>query len=62
MAYINFNIFFPFIIVHNLWNIFGSVTYFEKFSFFFSSRFKVLKELVLQFPEELNKFNTVLKN
>jgi hypothetical protein len=35
MACINFNIFSLFIIVHILLNIFGFVTYFDKFSFLF---------------------------
>jgi hypothetical protein len=31
------------------------------FLFFYSSRFKVLEELVLYVPEELNKLSTVLE-
>jgi len=31
------------------------------FLFFYSSRFKVLEELVFYVPEELNKLNTVLE-
>jgi len=39
--------FYLFIIIHALWNIFGSVIYFDNFFSFYLSKFKIPEKLVL---------------